>query len=81
MESLSCLVLNNIYVTGRNVRENIEEETFHIPTKYIDVSTTTHTSLDVMMEKNINLERGWRKRIIRCMDRLHKIHFIERKAT
>ena len=27
------------------------------------------------------LERGWRKRIIRCMDRLHKIHLIERKAT
>ena len=27
------------------------------------------------------LDRGWRKRIIRCMDRLHKIHFVERKAT
>ena len=27
------------------------------------------------------LERRWRKRIIRCMDRLHKIHFLERKAT
>ena len=27
------------------------------------------------------LERGWRKRIVRCMDRLHKIHFVERKAT
>ena len=27
------------------------------------------------------LERRWRKRIIRCMDRLHKIHFVERKAT
>ena len=27
------------------------------------------------------LGRGWRKRIIRCMDRLHKIHFVERKAT
>ena len=27
------------------------------------------------------LERRWRKRIIRCMDRHHKIHFIERKAT
>ena len=27
------------------------------------------------------LERGWRKRIIRCMDILHTIHFIERKAT
>ena len=27
------------------------------------------------------LERGWRKITIRCMDRLHKIHLIERKAT
>ena len=27
------------------------------------------------------LERGWSKRIVRCMDRIHKIHFIERKAT
>ena len=26
------------------------------------------------------LERGWRKRSVRCMDRLHKIHFLERKA-
>ena len=27
------------------------------------------------------LERRWRKKIFRCMDRLHKIYFIERKAT
>ena len=27
------------------------------------------------------LERGWRQRVVRCMDRLHKIHFIEREAT
>ena len=27
------------------------------------------------------VERGWRKRIVRCMYRLHKIHLIERKAT
>ena len=34
-----------------------------------------------MMEKHWRLlERGWRKRIIGCMDRLHKIHLIERKA-
>ena len=29
------------------------EETFPIPTKYIDVTRTTHTSLDVMLEKQI----------------------------
>ena len=26
------------------------------------------------------LDRGWRKRIIRCMDKLHEIHFVERKG-
>ena len=30
-----------------------KEETFPIPMKYIDVTRTTHTSLDVMMEKHI----------------------------
>ena len=30
----------------------LKEETFPIPTKYIDVTKTTHTSLDVLMEKN-----------------------------
>ena len=30
-----------------------KEETFPIPTKYIDVTRTTHTSLDVVKEKNI----------------------------
>ena len=30
------------------------EESFPIPTKYIDVTRNIHTSLDVMMEKNID---------------------------
>ena len=30
-----------------------KDETFPIPTKYIDVTTTTNTSLDVMIEKQI----------------------------
>ena len=58
------------------------EESFLIPKKYIDVTRTTYTSLDVLLEKILQMpEFGWRKRIVRCMDRLHKIHFIERKAT
>ena len=59
------------------------EESFPIPMKYIDVTRTTQTSLDVLLETKFwwQLERGWRKRIVRCMDRLHKIHLIERKAT
>ena len=60
-----------------------KEESFPIPMKYIDVTTTlTHTSLDVMMEKNIvdhwNVE--WTENF-RCMDGTHKILFIEWKAT
>ena len=36
----------------------------------------------IVGEKHWRLpERRWRERIVRCMDRLHKIHFIERKAT
>ena len=30
-----------------------QEETFPIPTKYIDVTRTTHTSFDVLMEKHM----------------------------
>ena len=30
------------------------EESFHIPLKYIDVSRTTHTNLDVMQESRID---------------------------
>ena len=53
-----------------------KEESFPIPMKYIEVSRNTHTSLDVMMVK-ILIITGWRKRIVRCMDRFHKIHFVE----
>ena len=31
-----------------------EEESFPIPMKYIDVTRTTHTSLDVLLEKQID---------------------------
>ena len=59
------------------------EESFSVPLKYIDVTRTTQTSLDVLLEKNI--EDYWNvegeKRSVRCMDRLHKIHLIDRKAT
>ena len=31
-----------------------KEESFPIPLKYIDVTRTTHTSLDVLLEKHID---------------------------
>ena len=35
------------------------EETFPIPLKYIDVTRTTHTSLDVMLEKIWKITGTW----------------------
>ena len=57
------------------------EESYPIPLKYIDVTRNTHTSLDVLLERKYRwlLERGWRKRIVRCMDRLHKIHLLNER--
>ena len=59
------------------------EETFPIPMKYIDVTRTTHTSLDVLLE--IHIEDYWNvdgeKIIVRCMERIHKICSTKRKAT
>ena len=60
-----------------------QEESFLIPLKCIDVTRTTHTSLDVLLEKqtddywNVDGERE----IIRCIDKRHKINFFERKTT
>ena len=60
-----------------------KEETFPFPLKYIDVARTTYTSLDVLLEKNI--EDYWNvdgeKDLSDAWDRLHKIHVIARKAT
>ena len=35
------------------------EETFPIPMKYIDVSRTTYSSLDVMLEKQVGDNGTW----------------------
>ena len=49
---------------------------------YIDVTRTTLYIIGCCFRQIlIVLERRWRKRIIRCMHRLHKFNFIERKAT
>ena len=60
-----------------------KEESFPIPLKYIDVTRTTHTSQDVSLEKHI--EDDWNvdgeRKIVGCMDRLHMIYSIKRKAT
>ena len=59
------------------------EETFPIPMKYTDVIRTTYTSLDVMLEQQI--EDYWNvdgeKRCVRCIDKVHKIRSTTGKAT
>ena len=56
---------------------------FFLPLNYIDITRTTHTSLDVMLEKQI--EDYWNgdgpKSCQMRMDRIHKICSTEGKAT
>ena len=59
-----------------------QEETFPIPMKYIDVTRTTCTSLDVMLEKNI--EDYWNvdgERELSVHGQLSRDSFSKRKAT
>ena len=60
------------------------EDSFLVPLKYIDVIRTTHTYLDMMLEKQIedywNVD-GEKELIVRCVDRVHKICSIVGKAT
>ena len=82
MENLRHSAANGGEDTDDLLYLSTKEESFPIPMKYIDATRTTCTSLDVVLEKILQRpESGWRKRIIRCMDGLHKIHFTERKAT
>ena len=55
-----------------------KEESFPIPLKYIDLTWTTDTALDVNWRF---LERWWRWRIVGCKDRFHKIHCAEWETT
>ena len=60
-----------------------KEEPFPVPLKYIDVTRTTHTSLDVLWRNNI--EDYWNvdgeKESSDAWTGVHKIHLFERKAT
>ena len=59
------------------------EESFPIPLKYIDVSRTTHTNLDVKQEKRIddywNVDGS--RDLSDPLDRFHSIYFIGRKTS
>ena len=59
------------------------EAPFLIPLKYIDVTRATSTSLDVMLEKNI--DDYWNvdgdRENVRYVDKFYKVHFIGWKTT
>ena len=58
-----------------------KEETFPIPLKYIDVTGSTHTNVDVIQEKRT--DDYWNaylnEKFVRFMERFYEIFFIERK--
>ena len=60
-----------------------KEETFHVPLKYIDVTRSTHTDLDVLLKKKT--DDYWNARFeqtfVRFLERIHKIHPAEREAS
>ena len=53
-----------------------KEESFSIPLKYIDVTRSTHTDLDVMQEKRIDNYRNVdvNRSLSRLMERFHEIY-------
>ena len=53
-----------------------KEESFSIPLKYIDVTRSTHTNLDVMQEKRIDNYRNvdLNRSLSRLMERFHEIY-------
>ena len=75
---------SKIRSTKKNPRVQLyvpKEET-PIPLKYIDVTKSTHTDLDVLQE--IRIDDHWNvdsNRFFRFMERVHKVHSIERKAS
>ena len=59
-----------------------KEETFPIPLKNIDVARSTHTDLDVLQEKKIDvLECRFEQAFARFLERVHKFYSFERKAS
>ena len=74
--SMSGNFIYRHHVEPRAKLHSPREESFPIPLKYIDVSRTTHTNLDVKQEKRIgdywNIFR-WTKRFVRSLDRFHSL--------
>ena len=57
--SMSGNFINHCHVEPKVKLYSPKEESFPIPLKYIDVSRTAHTNLDVKQEKRIDLSDPW----------------------
>ena len=77
--SISCNFIYRHHVEPRVKLHVRREESFPIP---LNVTRTTNTSLEVVLETyRWLLDRWWRSRIVRYMDRFHKIHCVEWKTS
>ena len=54
-----------------------KEETFRVPLKYIDVTKSTFSDLDVMQL----LECRFMQTFVRFLERFHEVHSTEKKIT
>ena len=74
--SMSGNFIYRHHVEPRVKLHSPREESFPIPLKYIDVSRTTHTNLDVKQEKPHRwlLEYRWLSRLVGSLDRFHTIY-------
>ena len=75
------------YICRHRIKTRIKhcvprKETFSIPLKYIDVSRATSATLDVLLERRIDvyLECGWGPRIVRCLYTTYSVHRIKWKT-
>ena len=57
-----------------------KEETFSIQLKYIDVTRSIYTDLDVMQEKSV-LDCRFESKFIRFLERVHEVRSIERESS
>ena len=72
-----CNFIYRHHVEPRVKLQSPRDESFPIPLKYVDVSRTTHTNLDVKQEKRI--DDYWN--IDGSRDLFHSVYFIGRKTS
>ena len=70
------------HVVHRDELYMLKEESFPFPLKYMDVTRTTHASLDVLLEKNMMISGTWmEKGNFQMHGQVSQYSFLEWKAT